>query len=283
MTATTDPGAIIAFRDRRAARTLHLEGLAHYEAGNLHTGEHVLSLLDMKGVSRTRWLLNGETYWWARGLAAGTSTDALLAAIPDEEMPTLVTPAEAAERIPHADGPNPDSAPMSRAGVRHNVMTGNLYPMYGERRVLWLFDLQVTALAAERNVLVAQARGSAGRTVAGLRVKADRARAAWFAMRAGFPPAFRIADLAMDVTPASGNPLAVPLSDTRFGQRFAALQVARKHGWCQLNYPIEGGGYLPTVGGEPVELPAEGILPWVLGRADAHGKGHLVAYRPGLA
>jgi hypothetical protein len=285
-------GVEAVYHQLRALRIAHDEGWCEYVAADLAEARHVLGLS-----TGYRTLIRGEAWWWCRGLAAGYGRDQLVLDVLGEQMPELLTTADAAKRIPAVDRWSTQRGPwMSSDGIAYQVNKGTLYPLYGPGRLRYLFVDQVDALALGKTgeVLTKQGQTRAQlRAIDEAQTEADTARQRWLKIRALLPPLVRLGSAAVevDVTPRpSPRPLPVPKETTERSRRAQALMIGNREGWFRFVHPPLDDDTDPYVvevvdaDGDTVQLglPHEGVLPWLLGIADRHGQGAKVAHRPGL-
>lgn len=297
------------YMELRALRVFHDEGLGDYVAGDLSARIHVVNL----PTSRYRTLIKGEAFWWVLGFADAVGHGAEITALQNEELPELLSVHEAARLIPTTDRwGGAKNAHMTADGITHNITAGRLYPLYGPYRVRWLFADQVRSEAAARRAGAAQAaerqqRAEVGRLggdkkttpakLAGARRALDSAalrakeaaaeaeveRARWAATRGLFPDAVRIDDLSSDVRPdPSPDPLPIAAGQSEQRRRQRAMFIGAELGWWSDFHPEDDGSFVVTMDRLSRAVPAEGVLPWVLGVADAKGNPGAIAYRDDL-
>lgn len=261
----------------RALKVIDDEGWARVVALDLAEGRHVLALDD--GHYRT--LLTSEVYWW--GVGAGDSQGGhgdLVTVVRDEPVPELLTLAEAARRIPSVSqwGALRDDV-MTPEGVSYSVQSGDLYAVYGTRRLRHVFAAQVDYVAAQRRRRALEREGG---SLAAAERRVRRTRAAWLEVRRSLPDVQRTAGLAEDVTPRpSPTPLPV-VGALEPKRRTRALMIAHQLGWLTYVQPLPDDRHLIEVDGLQRELPGPGVLPYVLGFGDARQMGGRVAYREDL-
>jgi hypothetical protein len=259
----------------RALRIVDTEGWARYIAGDLVADRHALQL-----DNGYRLLEPGEAWWWSQGIADGYGYGYLLTDLGEEPAPELLTLGDAAALLPQ--GQRSGDA-MTLRGAEHLIKSGQLYTVHAGR-TRYVFRAQVDALAAAR--IADRHPGDLS-----LRARAVQLQEAWAGVRALYPPATRLVDLAEQPVPHP-SPDPLPIRDgLQPRRRRAALLAGHDEGWFDFRQPVTTGtgrvtGYTVVIGrGEDaVErlLPPGGVLPWVLGVADYYGQSKLVAYRDGL-
>lgn len=298
--AASPRGTEAAYAQLRALAVADLEGWCRYVAGRPAEGRHVLELARPRGRNVYRTLERGEAFWWALGLGDGCGQGQLVDAVLAEPVPGLVSTADAAAMMAAVDRWGNRTGPaMSAEGIKHNITSTRLYPLYGAQRFRYLFTAQTDAERLAREVAqlerlahLAASEGNerAARTyqsqLAQAQPMAERAHLAWLDLRHTLPPNTPIDAVAVDVRPlASPSPLPIRAQGAGEAQ-VQALRIGDRRGWFVYDHPGDGL-FTVTVtdaGGAPVEreVPTEGVLPWVLGVADWNNAAHLVAYRAGL-
>lgn len=273
------PGTRAAFCDLVALRAVADLDLATYVAGDPGRARHVMGLTRAGGQVVYRTLHRGEPLAWASGLAAGAGLVDLGDQLAATAVPALLDGDTAARALG-----------LSVQGLHYAVRAGDLYPLYGNRAgtgtgtARYLFASQVAAEAARR-----QLRGdhlAAGRRKR-LEAQLDQSTQAWLQVRQMLPAPVRESMVDVDIRPLpSPDPLPVDPDAAPAVQAVRGLQIAEAQGWLTYHYPI-GRAYAVTMvdqRGHEVDMtvPADGVLAWLLGVADRHGRADLVAYRPGL-
>lgn len=265
-----------AWRRIRALWTCHQRGWIEYVAAEPkarpisgpRTGGSRWLVRQPKDAPRPgalRELRREEVIAWAFGVACAHGEPEALDGLDGLEAPELITEAQAAALL-H----------LSPDGVRYRLRgghVGRLYPFY-----------HAAHRGIVRKLIAAQVRTIADPNDAA-------AAAAWEEIRKQLPPPTRFADLPDYRGPApSPTPLPVdgptryPAEETRAIQ---ALMIGDAEGWFRHNHSDAAASrYSVTVhtptGEIDLTLPGPDVLAWVLGHADTHGHGDLVAYREGL-
>lgn len=271
------PGARTALLDLFALRTVEDLGLATYVAGAAAYARHVMRLIPPwargdeglagaatrdRGPVMYRTLLRGEAQPWAAGLAAGAGVPDLAGRIGKRRMPTLMTIAEAAARLG-----------LTEKGVANAVSRGDLYPVYGNTAQGWGRARYLFAAQIRVENLIREGRVN------------DAAMTSWLRLRQMLPTPLRESMAGADVRPGpSPDPLPLdPAKTAAAPLAVRGLQIAEAQGWLTYHYP-DGDGYRVTVGADdaPMTVPLQGLLAWLLGLADWHGRAELVAYRAEL-
>lgn len=267
-----------AYLTQRALRVVQLAGWADLVAADMLAGRYVL---DIGAPTRAhyRTLHRGEPFWYCVGFGDSRGGGDLVADLVDEDVPDLLDSAGAAAVLPREHFPFAPS--MTVDGVRHLVETGNLNFLYGSRRQRLLFQAEVDYVAAQRRARALAHHGDLQDAVRAADV-AEAARVQWAAVRDRLP----------DVHPRPGadlTPLPAPvvlpaLAQPRALRLRRALFLADGAGWLSYLHPVDDGdAYAVEVRGVRREVPADGVLPYVLGVGDGTGgAGRLVAYREGL-
>lgn len=284
---TDPPGTRAAFLDLVALHTVDDLGIAGYVAGTPAQGRHVMRVRKRRGLQVYRTLLRGEARAWAGGIAAGAGYPELAGQLDKLPTPALMPFGEAAQRLR-----------LTKSGLDYALKVGNLYPLYGNTasirrgRARYLFTDQV-----DLEVVTRELRGTLKRARRGTLTRARRTllkerlaerTEAWMAVRAMLPTPVRESMAGVDIRPLP-SPDPLPLDPGRLGVgvlNVQGLQLAEQCGWLTYHYLLPHG-YAVTVadreGAEvDITVPVEGLLAWLLGLADWHGRADLVAYRPGL-
>lgn len=276
---TDPPGTRAAFLDLFGLRTVDDLGLAAYVAGEPAEARHVARVRRPRGQQVHRTLLRGEARAWTGGVAAGAGYPELMGQLGTHPTPALMPFGEAAQRLG-----------LTESGLDYALKAGTLYPLYGNTasirrgRARYLFADQV-----DLEVVTRELRGTltpARRRLLERRV-VERTEA-WMAVRAMLPTPVRESMAGVDIRPLP-SPDPLPLDPDRAGLAALSvqgLQLAEQHEWLTYHYLLPHG-YAVTVadreGAEvDITVPVEGLLAWLLGVADWHGRADLVAYRPGL-
>jgi len=299
-TSTAVPaGADTAFAKLRALRVAADEGWIEYRAGEPADDLHVVDV-DRPGAPIHRTLLRGEAYHWCLGLADGHGHGQLVRAVLEEPVPDLVSLAAAAASIPAVGWYGRVTSPwMTVDGIEYHIRRGTLYPIYVGRRVRYLFADQVRYEQFQRAVDTLKASGSDADSSAevaqhrrdlGEALRAvETSRSDWMSVRRLLPLAVRPAMLGDDLAPKpSPDPLPIPRGNSEDARRIDALMVGHRQGWFSYTHPLDDGRFAVDVLDAAtddqirVELPGDGVLPWVGGVADRHGRMDLVAWRDGL-
>lgn len=281
---------------------LHLRALtvvgrwAPLAAADLVGGRYVLALdrawanrrLNAGRAWHHRTLLLGEPFWWSAGL-----TDALDGAggqvlgLIDEPVPELLTLVEAAALLPSVwdRSGTPRADQMTDRGVEYLINSGELVAVGAVpdspgrvKRERHVFGAQVRALAAARRAEAA-GRSGVGSEAQRAQAAAESPLRAWQELLVLLPPVRAPWRATYEVLP---SPSLLPVTGRGPKQRQRALLIGEQLGLFRYVHPTDDGGYVLEVAGVERVLPAHGVLPYVLGAADATGRGALVAWRDGL-
>jgi hypothetical protein len=262
----------------RALRVVQQAGWADLVAADMLAGRYVL---DVGTPTRPhyRTLHRGEPFWYCVGFGDACGGGDRVADLVDEDVPDLLDSAGAAAIIPRELFPFAPS--MTVDGVRHLVDTGNLYVVYGLHRRRLLFRAEVDYVAAQRR---ARALAHHGELQAAARAAdvAEEARAQWAAVRNWLPDVHE-RDGA-DLRPRMAPVVLPAVQQPRAPRLRRALFLADEAGWLSYLHPVDDGeAYVVEVRGVRRQVPADAVLPYVLGVGDGFGgAGRLVAYREGL-
>lgn len=259
MPATADllrPGADTEHQAWLRLRTMHVgeqAGWFTYLAGDRPSIEYVLRLPDGTirhlrrqpiAVWHGQQVRRNESSPWLHGFAAGHRALQLVDAI--DPPPATLDTIEAAHQLG-----------ITTMALNLRVSAGAVDPIYIARRERRFIAAQIAAIADPGNP--------------------DRARE-WSTIRSMLPSTVRPHQINATPTPPP-DPMPVPPGHMEVTRRLAALRLGASYGWFVFLHSDPDVYTVRLPGGTTVEIPGPSVLPWVWGVGDAHGCGHLVAYR----
>lgn len=214
----------------------------------------------------TRILDGEEILGYARGRLAAAGLHDL---IPDSvELPVMLDVDEAAGSFTTAHNKRTGASHLTRDGIISRISNGRLEVVYLKRRERALFKQEIDALKHDA---------------------VEGAMTRWQQTRDKFGLTLRV-EITAAHYPSPGDNLAIDPTKPFIVNAANLVQTADHEGWFRSHAPLDPDAgndavfHIPNIGGAPADVPAEHVMPWLLGVADHYGPdaAKLIAYRPGL-